>query len=1129
MGSGFKPLPVISLPTFPHPITALSFDPVSDTLWAGSSTGQVTALHGSQGMRGVSFPVGGDLGVSKISAGDNYVRACGFASNGIGSWAKGGMNKWFYRSSVNINTFTDTTGASHQIAVSDVSSQLLFLNSMTGNVVREVVTPSLVTHLQFSRTALVSGSSDGYLRVHDPRTGMVRPNAEGSVMVHRCGIQGIQATGNLIFTIGLGERQSRPFPDPLVKVYDMRTMRPLQPVPFSSGPAFIQLLPKRASSIIVTSNQGLINMVDVSNPSSSSEFYQLDLASYITSAAVSPTGAYMAFGDADGAIHILSQAEESSELPLNGFDGQPIELANTAAPAPMIEWDSDTPLNSVGLSFYDTELLSAWTPHFIPGVTEFPPPQKIPLQIQGTIKFNEGVAYAALPKELRGRRNVVSSSRRKINGRFRSGKSQQDEHEPETPVYDDAIHVIPRHYRRVEIEYSKFGVEDFDFAFYNKTEYSGLETHILNSYTNAMLQVMHYSLPIRQVAKSHITTSCPREHCLLCELGFVIRMLEDANGINCQSSNFCKTVGVLAQAQNAIELIEYVREPTDVNYSQKIQTFHRFLIEHLSQEWNASPHNPIIYRSDDDSGPRAAPITQLLGIGGKNVVTCLECTATREKETMTHVLDLAYPRKPSGSESRPSIDFPTMLGDSLLRDMTHKATCQACKQFATFTSHRSISSTELPPILALNACVFSEDTHSYWLDNKQQTFLSPTVQLQGQEEGTGVSITVTYEIRALIVGIATRTRPSHLVAIVKVPDAEERVDVASSWFAFNDFAVKNISEAEALSFPGRWKVPAIVYLERVDTRQTLDFTELPVTIDPSILSQDTSISLNRDDKLIKHEPLSTDELPRPGTLVAIDAEFVSMQQEETEIRSDGTTKVLRPPRLSLARVSVLRGSGTQQGIPFIDDHIHTSELIVDYLTEYSGIKFGDLDPRLSRYTLTPLKVVYKKLRLLVDLGCIFVGHGLSKDFRIINIFVPPEQVIDTVDLYFLKSRQRRLSLRFLSWFVLGKYIQTDTHDSIEDARSALNLYKAYTTFEEQGVFDQKLDEIYKEGKQYQFKPPPSGLPGSTSSVSLERAASPTPFAIQDNALINALYPISPPGTPSIFNPSGAYGAKWRTQ
>lgn len=80
--------------------------------------------------------------------------------------------------------------------------------------------------------------------------------------------------------------------------------------------------------------------------------------------------------------------------------------------------------------------------------------------------------------------------------------------------------------------------------------------------------------------------------------------------------------------------------------------------------------------------------------------------------------------------------------------------------------------------------------------------------------------------------------------------------------------------------------------------------------------------------------------------------------------------------------------------------------------------------------------------------------------------MPPEQVIDTVDLYFVKSRQRRLSLRFLAWFILKKHIQTDTHDSIEDARSALDLYHAYQELEEQGVFDAKLEEVYKEGRQY---------------------------------------------------------------
>ena len=110
----------------------------------------------------------------------------------------------------------------------------------------------------------------------------------------------------------------------------------------------------------------------------------------------------------------------------------------------------------------------------------------------------------------------------------------------------------------------------------------------------------------------------------------------------------------------------------------------------------------------------------------------------------------------------------------------------------------------------------------------------------------------------------------------------------------------------------------------------------------------------------------------------------------------------------------------------------------------------------------------------------------------------------------MKARQRRLSLRFLSWFVLGEHIQQETHDSIEDARSALRLYNAFQTFEEQGIFDQKLEELYKEGRQFvsvqpplidqhsreslrkNFKPPT--LPGQqTNSVVLEHAPSPLPL------------------------------------
>lgn len=93
---------------------------------------------------------------------------------------------------------------------------------------------------------------------------------------------------------------------------------------------------------------------------------------------------------------------------------------------------------------------------------------------------------------------------------------------------------------------------------------------------------------------------------------------------------------------------------------------------------------------------------------------------------------------------------------------------------------------------------------------------------------------------------------------------------------------------------------------------------------------------------------------------------------------------------------------------------------------------GLQDPLVSCHNLTSVKKAYLKLRYLVDRGCRFVGHGLKKDFRMINVVVPPEQVVDTVELFHL-GRQRFLSLRFLASYLLQTDIQQETHDSIEDA------------------------------------------------------------------------------------------------
>ncbi len=66
----------------------------------------------------------------------------------------------------------------------------------------------------------------------------------------------------------------------------------------------------------------------------------------------------------------------------------------------------------------------------------------------------------------------------------------------------------------------------------------------------------------------------------------------------------------------------------------------------------------------------------------------------------------------------------------------------------------------------------------------------------------------------------------------------------------------------------------------------------------------------------------------------------------------------------------------------------------DYLTSFSGIEPGDLDPEVSKKALVRrFKPFTANYGLLLNMGCTFVGHGLQDDFRCINLVVPKDSVI----------------------------------------------------------------------------------------------------------------------------------------
>ncbi|KAI0739746.1 hypothetical protein C8Q80DRAFT_1274776 [Daedaleopsis nitida] len=99
-----------------------------------------------------------------------------------------------------------------------------------------------------------------------------------------------------------------------------------------------------------------------------------------------------------------------------------------------------------------------------------------------------------------------------------------------------------------------------------------------------------------------------------------------------------------------------------------------------------------------------------------------------------------------------------------------------------------------------------------------------------------------------------------------------------------------------------------------------------------------------------------------------------------------------------------------------------SRIIVEYLTEFSGNKFGNLDPSLSRVHVDAAQ----SAPVLLDDGCIFTGHGLSKDLE-------PSSTSGTVGY----------EADALSQDIFVPPEQAEAHCSIEDALLALKLFKVH--------------------------------------------------------------------------------------
>lgn len=145
---------------------------------------------------------------------------------------------------------------------------------------------------------------------------------------------------------------------------------------------------------------------------------------------------------------------------------------------------------------------------------------------------------------------------------------------------------------------------------------------------------------------------------------------------------------------------------------------------------------------------------------------------------------------------------------------------------------------------------------------------------------------------------------------------------------------------------------------------------------------------------------------------------------------------------ALARVSVVNARGDV----VYDTFVRVRQPVTDYRTEYSGVTEEDIAPDAAGAANLP--DVRARVREIIA-GRIVVGHALKNDFRALALSHPWKLTRDTAVYYkalWRKEIGRRSAappkLSTLAAQVLGvDEFQKGGHDSREDARAALALYK----------------------------------------------------------------------------------------
>lgn len=1177
-------------------ITNIIFDNSADLIWASDTYGRISSYTSSMtpysrytGHIG-AVPVQDaipfkDVGILSISEDSLHlsnkkgvtifnltsVDIPGFS--GLRTMCLGGRNantmhdEKLYLAGINSNS---STSGILQLDLNKPMVSMGSLGSKVSNNVTSSLTPNSTTSIDMfsstsSQTEIISYSSkikkivaddkficiarqSGVIDLLDPNSNTIVKSFPQS---HSGMISSIDSKHFTLATTGKSKRFNSLISDPFVNLYDLRAMKQLSPVSFSkstnninSGADFVQFHPLFPTVIIVASENGSFDFIDLSNPTLRVQYLH-PCKSSIRNFKISPNGDHIAFltnemeldmwNRTNGSVY-FNNSPDLLDYPDYIEDGPPPENLSIINEDNTINM---TPLSSIGMPYYTEKLLSSWSQ------TIFRSAGSIPYNIDKGTPSNLSIGSSVNPAGSSSSSSAFSFSTSPSQPQTSSSSSSENQPFPlirynkskygprneinqyfsikdiqkkrSSIVPDDALEYKPKNreippaFSKLLINQNKFGSDGLDYKLFNNTKkYSGLEPDYKFNYTNAIIQLYRFIPEFSYFLISSLKNENLQRDNLLIELGYLYDMFlhqtpEENNtsrSTNFQmalqsayknskagSSNKFFNENVLLQGlknlgfENSNVYNECEFDEQQQQQQQVIDECDKLFIKPI-QEFNSFLLHQLIL-DELKINSNTMTIEETFGFHEETTVNST-CSHYKKQSMIVPTLKVLSPTR-NGNKGyyghhHKKLNNQTILPyieQSMKWNKRISSVCDVCNKKELVTYEKTIKN--LPPVFSLEL-IFSENEWSTiknvrdWLSKEFYAliFNEKCILKTSPKEYLKYNIPIfKYELSGFVCSITDFYGESRSVTYVKIFDEESK---KFKWYLFNDYLVEEVDEEEALNVTYWWKkVEIATYCDSEELRKphfekVNDKKRRMININDGLLYKDYFINGQKNELTAQYELLTKEEAPKPGTLVAIDAEFVVLSKALEEIDCMGRKNIIRPTETALARLSVIRGEeGPKYGVPFIDDYIRIDEPIVDYLTRYSGIKPGDLDYKKSDKALVSREATYRKVWLLLQLGCVFVGHGLSNDFKHININVPKEQIRDT-SIYFLKGK-RYLSLRYLAHALLDRNVQEGNHDSIEDAHTALILYKKYLNLKENGTLEHVLDVIYEEGRASNYKVP----------------------------------------------------------